>query len=197
MLSKTIRRIHMYLALFLTPWVLMYALSTAAMNHRPFFRALYDGQPVVWETEREMPYEAVFSDGVERWMVAEQILKDLDLEGRHNVRGSLENRITVTRSDPLAIRRVTYVPQEQRLKIERQVLRAAPFLEHMHRRRGYESEEWADDLWAVSVDLFIVASVVWVLSGVWMWWELKAIRRWGAVCVLGGTAVFVFFLVTI
>ena len=197
MLSKTIRRTHMYLALFLTPWVLMYALSTMAMNHRPFFRALYDGQPVVWEVEREMPYAAAFSGGVEPWMAAEQILADLELEGRHQVRGRLESHITVTRNDPLAIRRITYWPKEERVRIERQVLRAGPFLEHMHRRRGYDSEAPADDLWAVSVDLFILACAVWVLSGLWMWWELKAIRRWGAVCVLGGTAVFAFFLVTI
>jgi len=32
MFAKQIRRIHMYLALFLAPWVLMYALSTMAMN---------------------------------------------------------------------------------------------------------------------------------------------------------------------
>src|SRR5262245_53684615 len=31
MFSKIIRRSHMYLALFLMPWVLMYALSTMAM----------------------------------------------------------------------------------------------------------------------------------------------------------------------
>ena len=28
---------HMYLALFLFPWLLMYALSTAVMNHRALF----------------------------------------------------------------------------------------------------------------------------------------------------------------
>ena len=30
--SKIIRRVHMYLALFLAPWMLMYALSTLAMR---------------------------------------------------------------------------------------------------------------------------------------------------------------------
>ena len=66
MISKIIRRTHMYLALFLTPWVVMYALSTMVMNHRPFFRALYDNQPVVWELEKEMPYEATFAKDTKR-----------------------------------------------------------------------------------------------------------------------------------
>ncbi len=33
MTSKLLRRIHLYLALFLTPWIRMYAVSTFAMNH--------------------------------------------------------------------------------------------------------------------------------------------------------------------
>ena len=134
MISKIIRRTHMYMALFLSPWVLMYALSTIVMNHRPLFRAMYDNQPIVWEIEKEMPYTATFSEDTERWMVADQILRDLNLEGNHRTQGSLEGRITITRNDPLAIRRIIYDPKRQTLNIERQVLRAAPFLEHMHRR---------------------------------------------------------------
>ena len=91
----------------------------------------------------------------------------------------------------------TFTPKAQTLKIERQLLRTAPFLEHMHRRRGYGSDYITDDLWAVSVDLFIFATAFWGLSGLWMWWELKVTRRWGAVCMVGGVAVFAFFLVTI
>lgn len=197
MISKIIRRTHMYLALFLTPWVLMYALSTMAMNHRPFFRDLHDGQPGVWELEKEMPYTATFAKDTKRWIVGEQILKDLDLEGHHNTRGSLENRLTIIRNAPLAIRRIIYMPAEQTLKIERQVLRADRFLEHMHRRRGYNTNYLTDDLWAISVDLFILASVIWVASGLWMWWELKTTHRWGTISVIGGLVLFALFLVTI
>ena len=35
----------MYLALFLTPWMLMYALSTMAMQHRDLFAYAYDVTP--------------------------------------------------------------------------------------------------------------------------------------------------------
>jgi hypothetical protein len=37
MFSKFIRQTHMYLALLLAPWILLYALSTIAMNHREAF----------------------------------------------------------------------------------------------------------------------------------------------------------------
>ena len=35
--SKLIRRTHMYLALFLTPWVMVFALSSIIFNHFKFF----------------------------------------------------------------------------------------------------------------------------------------------------------------
>jgi hypothetical protein len=34
----------MYLASFLAPWMLMYALSTLVMNHGEFFREYYGGE---------------------------------------------------------------------------------------------------------------------------------------------------------
>ena len=67
----------------------------------------------------------------------------------------------------------------------------------MHRRRGYNTPFITDDLWAISVDLFIVASVLWVASGLWMWWELKVTHRWGTVSLIGGIMLFALFLVTI
>ena len=61
MTSKLLRRIHMYLALFLTPWVLMYGLSTMAMNHHQSLRALYGGAPA-FSMERELTYERSFDE---------------------------------------------------------------------------------------------------------------------------------------
>ena len=63
--SLLIRRTHMYLALFLFPWLLMYALSTAGMNHRALFvDAAGNGAPQ-FERERELVYDGVFPDGAE------------------------------------------------------------------------------------------------------------------------------------
>ena len=60
MFSKIVRRTHMYLALFLVPWVLMYALSTSAMNHRHFFQEYYGEKGAPFHTEREMVYDGIF-----------------------------------------------------------------------------------------------------------------------------------------
>ena len=198
MFSRIIRRIHMYLALFLAPWMLMYALSTMAMNHRDFFKAYYGGTPAGFETEREETYTGVFPENAKPWMVAEQILHDLNLEGTYGVRGRLDRgRITITRQDPIVPRRITYTTQDNKLVVEKQIFRTSAFLERMHRRRGYRHNYVLEDTWAVSVDLVILAMVFWAASGLWMWWELKTTRKWGTICAVGGTAVFCFFLFTI
>src|SRR5437773_12218084 len=86
-LSRIVRRTHMYLALFLTPWVLMYALSTMAMNHRGFFKKFYGTGPAPFEVERDQAYKRHFSSDATPAAIAEQILKDLGLEGAYTVRG--------------------------------------------------------------------------------------------------------------
>ena len=43
---------------------------------------------------------------------------------------------------------------------------------------------------AVSVDAVIVAMVFWALSGLWMWWEMRATRLWGAACAVTGVGYF-------
>jgi hypothetical protein len=39
--------------------------------------------------------------------------------------------------------------------------------------------------------------IFWVASGLWLWWELKVTRRWGAVSIGGGVGLFALLLFTI
>ena len=197
MFSAVVRRTHMYLALFLFPWMLMYAVSTAVMNHRAWFVARYGDGPVPFEIERQLTYEGTFPDGADLRVISTQILSSLDLDGAHGVSKRSDGTIVINRNDLTTPRRLTYAPDSQRLVVERMRPRAHAFLERFHRRRGYATGYSLDTAWAVSVDLVIIAMVFWVLSGLWMWWEMKATRRYGAAAMLGGVALFVMFLTTI
>ncbi len=77
------------------------------------------------------------------------------------------------------------------------IFRSNAFLERFHRRRGFATGYGLDTAWAVAVDLAIVAMVFWVLSGLWMWWEMKATWRLGTAAVAAGAGPFAFFLVMI
>ena len=193
MFSRVLRRTHMYLALFFFPWMLMYALSTLAMNHRTWFT----GPPAAFEKEREAIYDGVFPEQAPPRVMAQQILASIDLDGAHTVTRRNDGSLVVTRHDLVTPRRITYTPADRRLVIERMPVRANAFLERFHRRRGYATGYALDTAWAVSVDLVIIAMLFWVLSGLWMWWEMRVTRKAGLLALLGGAGLFAFYLVAI
>ena len=187
----------MYLALFLFPWLLMYALSTAVMNHRALFvDASGPGAPP-FERERELVYDGVFSDDADLEAIARQVLTSVDLDGAHGVTRRKDGAIVISRNDLLTPRRLTYTPADRRLLIERMPHRTNVMLERFHRRRGYATGYALDTAWAVTVDLAIAAMIFWVLSGLWMWWEMKVTRPFGALALAGGAGLFALFLLTI
>jgi hypothetical protein len=195
MLSRLLRRSHMYLALFLMPWTLMYTISTVAMNHRDHLRGDAGEGPPRFEKQFARSYAATFPEDATPQQKALQILRDFDLEGAHSIaRPAPDGTITINRMDPLEPKRVVYRPAEGAVTVEKLAFSGPAFLERMHRRRGFQHPYAADAAWAVSVDLFIAAMIFWVVSGLWMWWELRATRVLGALFALGGAALFAAFL---
>jgi len=194
MLSKFIRRSHMYLALFLSPWLLMYAVSTVVMNHREVFVEKYGSAAPPYEKERELTFEVAFPVGANPAQMARQILDSLDLDGAHTVARRGDGTLVITRNDLLTPRRITFVPATQLLTIEKIGPRTNALLERFHRRRGYATGYGFDTAWAVTVDVVIVALLVWVVSGMWMWWEMKSTRVAGAAAAVIGAALFAFLV---
>jgi len=197
MLSRLVRRTHMYLALFLFPWMLMYALSTLVMNHRAYFVERYGTGAIPFEAERAITYDGVFTENADLRTISQQILASLDLDGAHSVNRRKDGSIVINRNDLTTPRRLTYSPTDRTVVIERMVHRPNAFLERFHRRRGYAAGYRLDTIWAVSVDLVIVAMVFWVASGLWMWWEMKVTRRLGLSALILGAATFGFYLMTL
>src|SRR5215213_797302 len=106
--SLLVRRTHMYLALFVFPWLLMYAVSTAVMNHRTLFADASGGNTPSFSREREMVYDGVFAEGADLEAMARQILASLDLDGAHGVTRRKDGTIAITRNDLVTPRRIVY-----------------------------------------------------------------------------------------
>jgi hypothetical protein len=159
---------------------------------------LYGGPPPAMVMEREQAYDGVFPEQAGVQQVAEQILAGLNLEGTFTAnRRTRDGAVVINRMDPIAPRRITYEPAAKKITIERVPWETRAYLERMHRRRGYQYDRPLEDAWAFSVDLFIAAVIFWVFSGVWMWWELKTTRRWGALAAVGGIGLFGVFLIAL
>jgi hypothetical protein len=183
----------MYFALALIPWVLMYAASTFMMNHREWFG---EGPlPFVKVGERRLSADVTRLDAKQ---AAEVLLAELGMEGTHNVPPQQpEGKVVFVRQLVSAPVRVTYDRASRVATIEEQEAHPGTVLERLHRRRGWQHPYFKEDAWALSVDVFAAAMVFWVLSGLWLWWELKVARRLGGLALLCGIAVFAFFLARI
>jgi hypothetical protein len=197
MVTKVLRRIHLYLGLILSPWILMYAVSTIAMNHREHLGSSHGAPPPEWTVEREVTYPGTFSEGTAPRIMARQILEEVDHAGAFSATRRRDGALVIQRNDLTTPRRLTYTPQDGRVVIERTEFRAQALLERFHRRRGYDTGFALDTAWAVTVDLVVVAIVGWALTGIWMAWQMKSTRRLSLVCALSGAALFAFFITTI
>ncbi len=192
----------MYLALFLTPWLVIYAASGFILNHRGWFFPVSaeghaQGQPE-FKKVSERDYDVIFSDDADARMIGAKVLEDLGMPGAFGVQGNASQpRLVIMRNGAFAIDRVTYLRPQKKLLIERQALDAPGFLNRSHFRHGYNQPFAASMTWAVIVDLVIVSLVFWVLSGLWMWWEVKPARALGAVFGLAGVGIFALLLFTI
>lgn len=194
MLTRTLRRCHLYVGLFLSPWVLMYTFSTFVMNHRTWFRGA-NTPPPVWSEERQLRYEGTLPAQAAPRQVGAQLLASLGLDGAFVAnRRAADGAIVIQRLYVARPVRVTFQPLTQMLIIERQAIDGKAILERMHRRRGYQQAYLADGLWAMSVDVVAAAVMFWAMSGVWLWWEMKATRRNGLIFGGIGLALFFFFM---
>jgi hypothetical protein len=60
----------------------------------------------------------------------------------------------------------------------------------MHFPSGYEHASFWNDFWAFMVDLACVGILLWIASGLLMWWRLPRMRGWGAIVAGAGLLSF-------
>jgi hypothetical protein len=197
--DKINRRTHLYLGLFLMPWLLMYGLSSFIIIHQSWFRA---DKSLAWETLFEKPYgRPVSSQGVNNEpdlrAAAQEILKDCNLEGAFWVDKPNPDTLHIDRFSFWDSTRLTYSMKDQKLKVERQHMRVPQAIVRMHFRGGYGQPSFWDKFWGLLVDVACVGIIVWIASGLLMWWRLPRFRAWGAIAVGGGALSFLLLIWTL
>jgi len=90
--------------------------------------------------------------------------------------------------------RVTYQPQRGGISgrpadAPGQSLTARRFLTGLHLAREYPAGGGVRWYWALFVDAMAFVMVFWAVSGLFMWWQIKAVRGWGAVVLALSAAV--------
>ena len=128
---------------------------------------------------------------------AQAILKDNDLEGGFWVDKPNPDTLHIDRFSFRDSISLTYSITDQRLKAERQTLRWPQIATRLHFRVGSDQPTLGNKLWGILVNLACIGIIIWVVSGLIMWWRLPRFRAWGAIAVGGGIVSFVLLVWTL
>lgn len=182
---------HLYTGLFLAPWMAVYAVSAFCLNHGSWFTDHLKLAPK-WVTVRQAVYtaDATFPKVPEEQAVV--LLRHLGLEGPHNIMGApTANQLAIWRVCVTGNYRITWQRQNSRLLVEQQQPASFySFVNNLHFMRGYPHPYLAMRVWAVIVDIVTVSTLVWVISGIWLWARKPRERRLGTLCLASGCLLF-------
>jgi hypothetical protein len=188
--DKINRRTHLYTGLFLMPWLLVYGVSSFIIIHQSWFHAKTEP---AWESQFEKEYSRPIPQGDVR-ATAQEILKDCNLEGAFWADQPKPGTLRIDRFSFWGSTRLTYSAADNKLKGERQRMPLSQAIVRMHFRGGYEQPGFWNKFWGLLVDLACFGIIIWIVSGLIMWWRLPRLRVWGTIAVGGGVLSFLLLI---
>ena len=176
-LDRVMRWLHLYTALFLAPWLLIYASSAFFLNHDEWFQGLFNIIPPGWVVIREEDFKPQEISSSEPELEARAVLDSLDLQGDYRLlEKSNDNRLVVLRYSGGGNYRVTWLRSMDKVIVERhQPSSIYGFLHYLHFSAGYGRQQIASDIWAIIVDLIAISVWLWVISGLYFWIRRRVI----------------------
>jgi hypothetical protein len=186
--SHVNRRVHMYLGLFLLPWFFAYGLSSVPFSHPRWAQAIY-GQPV-WTLRFERSYQLPMPPDAALKEIGNAIAREAGIEGTHGAYRPNPNRINVYVHTFWKASQISYDTEKKILRAEDRRFRWDHFLTGLHARGGFQHDSLLDDAWAVAVDVVCAGFLIWIASGLYMWWHVPRHRNWGWLALGGGAGVF-------
>ena len=190
------RRTHLYLGMLLMPWVVIYSLSTVLFNHHGWFEKSR-AEPA-WLPLWEKDYARDVPPGGDEALreTARQILADNGLAGAFFVQrqGSKLNLHLPNFWQPT---RLTYDVGAKRLTAEKKNFAWVEVFTRLHFRTGYGQAGFLNNLWAFIVDVFCVTLLIWIGTGLYLWWKLVPTRMWGFITIAAGAVSILLLLSTL
>jgi hypothetical protein len=188
--DRLMRVSHLYTGLFLVPWMTLYAISALCLNHSDLLR-----NPPQWKVTSETNFKVGKAFPHTSDEQADTILDHAGLSGPRRITQDDAAQMVIYRLCATGNYRVTWQRQTAHLTVERQLPLSIPtFVNALHFQHRYDQPYFAHQVWAVIVDLTAVSTMIWVISGVYLW--ARRPGRWrGGWCLAAGTALFVYLAV--
>lgn len=188
------RDLHLYAGLFLSPLVLVFALSTIILNH-PGIRG---GQPGSRPGTRSETFRVRAPDGVITMEQAREILRQVRVTGeidylRHSAG---ETRLTIPVIKPGEFARVEVDLRSGTATVDRRPQGLSGALIYLHKMPGPHNARFRGNWlytvwWSATADGFVGAVLFLTLSGLYLWWKVNSDRRlgWALLCTGAGSIV--------
>ncbi|RPI51930.1 MAG: hypothetical protein EHM55_17750 [Acidobacteria bacterium] len=183
--SHFVRRAHLYMGLFLLPWVIMFGVSSIPLNH------VASQVPPTWTQVAEHRFAAALPGAGENLRpLGREMMNAAGVDGGYFVNRANPQQVNVNHPHFLAPVRIIYYADESRLTVEHRSFSTRQFITGLHFRGGYDMGGFWDSVWALFVDIVSVALLLWIATGVYMWWKLPSTRRWGWLALASGGMCF-------
>ena len=188
-----VRRTHLYLGLFLLPWVIMFGVSSIPLNHNS------PAAPPTWTKVAELPFSAAVAasgSAAELRTLGREMMNAAQISGGFYVNRPNPRQVNVNHPNFLRPTRIFYYIDEHRLVAERREFVPRMFVTGLHTRGGYSLGGFWDWVWALFVDAVSIGLLLWIVSGLIMWWKIPGTgpRRWGWLAIASGAACFVIIM---
>ena len=155
------------------------------------FNEYYKDKPQ-WIELFEKPYDLEVPENPDMREIGRRILDDHGFKGSYGAWWNGNQRISVNTFSFWGTTRFFYYIEDKRIVAEDKIFRWDHFLTKFHWIGGYQQERLLHDGWAFTIDLVCFSMVIWVLSGIYMWWQNKSTRLWGSVALGSGFLTFIF-----
>ncbi len=185
------RKLHLYAGLFISPFLLLYAVSTIYLNHsvRP--------KPVD-EQLGTVPLQ--LEQGLEGMDLVNSVLDQLNLSGEIAGRGQVRNNQTIIRvARPGMVKVVTVNLEQQQATVMERSNGLLGAINYLHFNPGlHRVPNWGmTKFWGWLADATVYLTLFLTMSGIYLWLVLKAERKTGLIMLGGGVASFVAILLAI
>ena len=186
------RNLHLYLGLFLSPFVLVFVLSTVILNH-PALAPARAAQALHEVKDVELPPGLEKLEGVERLEALKNVMRQAGVSGEINFVRYVpkEHRMVVPVLKPGQDTTLDLNLATGRVQVERRNTGLRDALVYLHKSPGPHNAavrgNWVyTRLWGWLTDATVYTLLLISISGVYLWAVLKAERNIGLVLLGAG-----------
>ena len=166
----TLRNIHLLLGLFVSSFVLMYAISSMQMSHNSWFSV----KPAVAESQLRL------TAGLEARAVA-RLLMEQGLRGEIAQVQPSKAAVKFRMQRPGTVYEVAYNSESGETKVKTSTVGFAGMLNRLHHISGFWHEYGLINWWAGALLFTSVSLMALALTGIYLWFKIYKERLAGAV----------------